>query len=140
MPIFEQAPIAPLDLIPDVDLSMLRMSRMPREEAVQVCNALADAYDGWIQSKLAELEADSTLSPKLRERGQIHLVNCGQCLDRMRAGIGLLGSDLDVFEAFSEMNHAMVAQRAHYELASIAEKRRNWRKGPRGGPSSWPSS
>lgn len=128
MPVFEQAPIAPRDLIPDVDLSMLRMSRMSRAGATQVCDALADAYDRWIKSKWAELETDATLSPKLRNRGRAHLENCQQCLDRMKAGIRLLGSDLDVFEAFTEMNHAMVAQRAHYELASVATKRRTWRK------------
>ena len=128
MPVFEQAPIAPLDLIPEVDLSMLRMSRMSRSEVTQVCNNLANAYDSWIQSKLVELEADATLSPKLRERGQVHLANCGDCLARMRAGIDLLGVNGDVFEAFSKMNHSMVAQRAHYELASVAEKRRTWLK------------
>lgn len=128
MPVFEQAPIAPLDLIPDVDLSMLRMSRMSRGDLAKVCNSLADAYESWIQGKSAELESDTTLSPKLRERGRVHLTNCNECLARMRAGIGLLEIDRDVFEAFSEMNHAMVAQRAHYELASVAEKRRTWRK------------
>ena len=128
MPVFEQAPIAPLDLIPDVDLSMLRMSRMSLTELTQVCGALADAYGNWIQSKIAELEADATLSPKLRERGRVHLANCLECLARMKAGTRLLGEDRDVFEAFSRMNNAMVAQRAHYELASIAEKRRTWRK------------
>ena len=128
MPVFEQAPIAPLDLIPDVDLSMLRMSRMSRGGLSQVCNSLADAYESWIKGKSAELESDTTLSPKLRERGRVHLANCRACLVRMKAGIGLLEIDGDVFEAFSEMNHAMVAQRAHYELASVAEKRRTWRK------------
>ncbi len=128
MPVFEQAPIAPLDLIPDVDLSMLRMSRMSKGDLAKVCNSLADAYESWIQGKSAELESDTTLSPKLRERGRVHLANCKECLARMRAGIGLLEIDQDVFEAFSEMNHAMVAQRSHYELASVAEKRRTWRK------------
>lgn len=128
LPIFEQAPIAPLDVIPGVDLSMLRMSRMSQVEVARVCNALADAYDEWIQSKLAELESDATLSLKLSERGRVHLANCVECLDRMRAGVMLLSSESDVFEAFSEMNRAMVAQRAHYELASIAEKRRTWVK------------
>lgn len=128
LPIFEQAPIAPLDLIPDVDLSMLRMSRMSGTDLAQVCSALADAYGDWIRNKGEELEEDATLSPKLRERGREHLANCRECLVRMKAGIDLLGADRDVFEAFSEMNHAMVAQRAHYELASVAEKRRTWRK------------
>jgi hypothetical protein len=128
MPIFEQAPIAPLDLIPGVDLSMLRMSRMSWAELAQVCLALAEAYGNWIKNKGAELEADATLSPRLRERGRAHLANCQECLVRMNAGIELLGADRNVFEAFAEMNHAMVAQRAHYELSSVAEKRRTWRK------------
>lgn len=128
MPVFEQAPISPLDQIPGVELSMLGISSMSQSEVIKTCEALVESYDRWIQNKLLELEADTTLSFKLRERGRVHLSRCRDCSDRMKVGIALLGSDIDVFTAFSEMNHAMVSQRAHYELSSNAEKRRFWKK------------
>lgn len=54
------------------------------------------------------------------------------CLDRIRDGIALLGSDRDTFEAFRLMNMAMVKQRAHYALSSEDDLGRKWRKGVTG--------
>ncbi|GLI94668.1 helicase-related protein [Methylocystis echinoides] len=132
LPIFEQAPVVPVDEAEGVELSMRRLAEASDRELAASCLALAKAYRKWIEERQSELKADAVLSAPLKERGETHLANCLMCLARIEDGVGLLQHDALALEAFRIMNMAMVEQRAHYALASEDRNRRSWRKGDHG--------
>jgi len=132
LPAYEQAPIAPLDTIPGVDLSMLALAEATREVLSSSCRSLIAAYESWIAERRMELAADVDLSDRLKARGSDHLDQCEQCLKRMQSGVSILEDDQDALEAFQLMNRAMVEQRAHYALSSEAMLRRGWKRGEGG--------
>jgi hypothetical protein len=126
LPVFEQAPVVPIDTIPMVQLSMKVLAEAPAIEIAQSFRALAAAYRQWIVEREQELAQDASLPRELRECGEANLRECKACLVRIEDGIDLLMANDDAMEAFKLMNRAMVEQRAHYALASEETKRRHW--------------
>jgi hypothetical protein len=132
LPIFEQAPVVPLDKADGVELSMRRLAEASDRDLLVSCAALAKAYRDWIVDRQKELKADASLATTLKERGEAHLTDCLVCLERIEDGVSLLQQDALAMEAFRIMNMAMVEQRSHYALSSEDKNRRSWLKGAGG--------
>jgi hypothetical protein len=132
LPSFRQAPVLARPEVKGVDLSMLKLATGSKEEVGATCRALLAAYKGWINDRETDATVDQTIFGELKEAARDHLANCGSCADRIDIGIKVLGNDEKAFRAFQLMNRAMVEQREHYDLASNSEKRRGWKKGPKG--------
>lgn len=130
LPIFEQAPVVPIDSIPMVQLSMKALSEASAAAVAESCRALAGAYREWIVERERELAEDATIPSQLRARGEDNLRECRVCLARIEDGIDLLLANDDAMDAFRLMNRAMVEQRAHYALSSEEKKRRHWQMTP----------
>lgn len=138
LPVFEQAPVLPLDEAHGVELSMRRLAEANDHDLAASCLALAEAYREWIEGRQKELKADVTLDSSLKERGEAHLADCLECLARIKDGVSLIQHDPLAMEAFRIMNMAMVEQRTHYALSSEDQNRRKWHKGSGGQETSGP--
>ena len=68
---------------------------------------IPSAYEGWIEEQEARIPS---LPLAMQDQAKIHVRECRTCLDRMRAGIGLITSDADVAAAFRLANQAMAIQ------------------------------
>lgn len=122
LPRYEVHPIVATE-DPNMPMSMSSLCRNAGRDAVVICRKLADAYESWIVKK--EAEVDEAGFPDVhQDSARDHLAKCRSCLERMREGIQLLGSDPVVLSAFARMNDAMIDQQLHYLVAT--EKRREW--------------
>lgn len=122
MPRFELFPVVARG-VTGLNLSMKRLAEAPMTEQADLCAMLANAYAEWIDAKSTEVAG--AFPPTHRAAAERHLELCRECLRRIRDGIALLGNDEKVRLAFSWMNHSMLEQQLHYELAS--KRRREWR-------------
>lgn len=97
--------------IPTEELSMLRLSRAPRDEVLASLRTLASGYESWIDGELvAEIPS---LPTELQAIAGDHVASCRLALGRMVTGIRLLDSGpSDVMRAFRTANEAMLVQRA----------------------------
>jgi Helicase conserved C-terminal domain len=117
LPVHEVKPIEHVEL-PDISLSMEQLADERSPESLRLCEALADAYAGWIEQQQQRMEDPADVPPEFRNVASRNLSDCRLCLSRIRAGIELLKEDTDVRTAFALANNAMYLQQAHYELAS----------------------
>jgi hypothetical protein len=95
--------------IPTDSLRMLSFAQGPREAALIALDQLCSQYDDWI-AETARLAKG--LEVALAAIANRHLSRCREAAQRMRAGVSLLRSDSDAWEAFRIANRAMVMQRA----------------------------
>ena len=123
LPIYEVKPILHTE-VEGLDLSMSALAHGNLEEAVRLCNRLADSYELWINERESEVANRLDLTPDLTATALRHLENCRECLGRMRDGIRLIRQDPDVASAFRLMNEAMLMQQIHYEISS--QRPRSW--------------
>jgi len=93
---------------------------------------LVEQYEDWIARKREEVRL---LPTDLQDVAEGHLGECQAAADRMREGLALLGSDVDVCEAFRFANRAMVVQRRKSVEAANFQKGRG--RTFDGGPPSW---
>lgn len=122
LPIYELKPILPRE-IQGLELSMLQLSKMDDPVVFDICEMLARAYSEWID--VQQIIIDSPDFPsEHREAAVRHLDMCRTCHDRIRDGIQLLHEDIDSRQSFAWMNHAMLLQQIHYDLA--VNHRRPW--------------
>ena len=98
-------------------LGMGNLARAPRAQVIEGIGDFCDQYDQWI-AKTAEQVPQ--LDPTLQAAASRHLNRCREALQRMRAGINLLASDSDVWEAFRLANKAMLMQRARSDWLAAA--------------------
>lgn len=117
LPSHEIKPVEHVDL-PDLALSMEQLADECSPKLILLCEALADAYDKWIESQQERAADTGDVPPGFRDVAARNLDDCRQCLSRIRSGIELLREDSDVRMAFALANNAMYLQQAHYELAS----------------------
>lgn len=94
---------------PGLDMAALADAASPVELRGLV-EPLLKAYAAWISEKQASI---SELAPDLQAVARAHLEECGQSLERMKRGLGLLLADIDAFKAFCFANRAMLLQRSH---------------------------
>ena len=127
LPLYEMKSIIPVRFS-DLQLTMYDMSdKGNQSHLTSKLTLLCDRYEDWINRK-AEF-AQSELSGGYRQTAERHIQNCMDCLARMRDGIKLIESDLDIKRSFSLMNRAMLTQQIHYGL-----KLREWQLGTDGVP------
>ena len=80
-----------------------------KTEIIAKLNALADAYDAWIEKSL--VNDQKMKAPDFRlEVGETVVQKCEDALGRIREGIQLLVEDDISFDAFCFMNRAMIYQ------------------------------
>ena len=123
LPTYEVKPILPTR-IPGLQLQMRHLSSSEPNATSAPCSALADEYEKWIDGKEKEIATRTDLSPELVSAAQGHMVQCRDCLRRMREGVLLLDQDPGVQFAFRLMNEVMLMQQIHYRIAS--EDTRAW--------------
>lgn len=127
LPLYEMKSIIPVRFF-DLRLTMYDMSdKGNQSQLTSKLISLCDRYEDWINRK-AEF-AQSELKGGYRQTAERHIQNCMDCLARMRDGIKLIESDLDIKRAFNLMNRAMLTQQIHYGL-----KLREWQSGTDGVP------
>ncbi len=113
------------DSNPTIDtaaLAMRHLMRAPRAQALEGLRDLCSMYERWI----TEISQQATgLDYTLQAAAERHLNRCREALQRMRAGIGLLATNSDAWEAFRLANKAMLMQRARSDWLAAADMTRS---------------
>lgn len=104
--------------MPGLDMLTLGRASKP-EDVARLVQPLFDAYEQWINARRQEV---SGLSPDLQGTANVHLTLCSEALQRMVAGLNLLQTDSQVFEAFRFANQAMFFQRSRGKWAQAYRK------------------
>lgn len=105
-----------------IDTGPLRMGhlmRAPRAQALEGLTGLCSQYEQWINMTSDQVPQ---LQQTLRDTATRHLNRCREALQRMQAGISLLSSDSDAWEAFRLANRAMLMQRARSDWLTAADR------------------
>jgi len=113
IPAFKVAPIEPRIEGGD-ELCMYFLSgkdgSVKPEEILTALERLPAEYESWILEREAEVP---DLPEHLREAARANIQDCRTCLERIRAGIGLLHRDSMLLKAFMLANRAMLMQQYH---------------------------
>lgn len=117
LPTYEIKPIEHVE-IPDLSLSMERLADPESNQAIELCERLAEAYRVWIEAEEERVDNPNVVPPAFRDVASQNLAFCKSGLSRIQRGIDLLKKDDQVRLVFSLANEAMYLQQAHYELAS----------------------
>lgn len=100
-------------------LGMGHLMRAPRAQVLDGLTGLCDQYEQWITKTGDQV---LQLHPTLHSAASRHLARCRDALQRMRAGIALLASDSDAWEAFRLANRAMLMQRARSDWLTATDR------------------
>lgn len=122
MPTYEIKPILPRE-ISNLELSMLQLSNLNDPLSFKICRQLAEEYKKWIDSQDVIINTPD-FPFEYRSAAMRHLELCRECHRRIVDGIELLEKSENYRKSFEWMNHAMLAQQLHYNLATSC--RRNW--------------
>lgn len=110
-PSYEVKPIIP-NKIPGVTLEMTKHGPQGDfGESISELSLMCDCYEEWI----TKLEKED-IPDKYSLTAKRHIMNCRNCLKRMRKGVELLQKNENVKTAFQYMNLAMLMQQLHYNL------------------------
>lgn len=113
IPAFKVAPVEPR-VEGGNELSMHFLSgaegRVKPDQVVTALERLPADYEAWVKDREAEVPG---LPEQLRDAALSNLKDCRTCLERMRAGIGLLRIDPKLREAFMLANRAILMQQYH---------------------------
>jgi hypothetical protein len=108
-------------LLAGLVLGMERLASLPPAELTRVLLPLADGYSLWLDERAQE--AATSLPEHLRDTGAEAISRARKIADRVRAGIGLLGTPGNApLEAFRFTNKAMALQRQHSEIVRARAK------------------
>lgn len=118
IPVYEIKPIVPNEL-KSVELKMFDLSDLSDKEIRANLLKLNSEYEAWINKQ--EEIANSELNEELLDTALRHIESCRLCLQRMKEGVELLGSNAKVNRAFKLMNRAMLLQQLNYSIET-----RNW--------------
>lgn len=110
------------ELVNSGSLSAKYLSSCSRTEALSALEALATAYERWIDGQVKEAES---LPNELAQAASSNLALCKQALDRIRGGMALLESDAHALLAFQLSNQAIQQQFEWKEASTDAEL--SWR-------------
>ena len=112
-PSYELKTITPAS-IEGISLSMQAFGDIEKAKSTfSELRQLCYKYEEWICERDRELICIPDI---YNEEASKHILNCRNCLNRMREGVMLLESDASVLEAFTLMNRAMLLQQLHYNL------------------------
>ena len=117
-PNFELPRVTPptSDEIPGLEglvLDMKALSELADGDLMTALNPLVEAYEGWIQGLEQSLVQPSAELTPFVTVAQQTIATCKQNLERIKAGIDLLGHNQQAAEAFRFANRAMWLQRIH---------------------------
>ena len=130
MPTYEVpkiTPPTPADIpeLANVVLDMKTLSETADADFAQAIGPLVSVYEQWIQTQAGRAaNPPDDLKPYIQP-AQDALKKANKTLDRIRAGLALLGSDAQAAEAFRFANRAMWQQRIH---TLYAQQRRQGEK------------
>jgi hypothetical protein len=113
------------DSNPAIDTAALAMRHLMRGPRAQVLEGLTDLcfmYERWITETSQQVAG---LDYTLQATAERHLNGCREALQRMRAGISLLATNSDAWEAFRLANKAMLMQRARSDWLAAADMTRS---------------
>ena len=105
--------------IPTAALEMRHLMRAPRAQVLEGLGDLCGQYERWITETSQQVPR---LDRTLQETALRHMDRCREAVRRMQAGIALLASDSDAWEAFRLANRAMLMQRARSDWLAAADK------------------
>ena len=100
---------------------MKRLAETPTGQFGAAIGPLVEAYETWISAQAGRVEADPTLQPYTAEAATA-LKNCRETVQRLRAGLALLDTNIEAAEAFRFANRAMYLQRLHTNYARLVRR------------------
>jgi len=109
---------------PDVPGAVLGMADLMETDQQQLAvglQPLVDAYAEWIDGEASKNDA---LPAHLRKEGSIGLEEASAALNRLKAGLALLVSDVTAHRAFWFMNRTMRDQRVRSQVAALRIEQR----------------
>lgn len=113
IPLFEIKPVLP-QKFDDLIFNMKDLGNPVKiNETGKMLSELCSRYENWITQ--CEHQSDS-LESQNKKTAERHIVNCRECLKRIRSGINLILNDDNVKNAFLLMNTAMLLQQLRYNL------------------------
>ena len=128
LPQYDVKPIEHVELA-NLKLSMRKLAEEGSVEAIALCEALADAYDGWIAAQQTRVADPEEVPAQFRDIAEANLQLCRDCLVRIRRGIDLLKTEPQLRRAFALANQAMYMQQAHYELSTRSVREWGYKDG-----------
>lgn len=101
------------DALARVVLDMELLATLEGDALEAGLTPLADAYEKWLTEQEARIPDRGARLAGHEDAAAVALAQAREMAGRLRAGIEVLGADLDAAEAFRFANHAMWLQRIH---------------------------
>ena len=87
-----------------------------KAEAIKVLERLIQEYENWIVDRKNEAASDALIQANYKRSADLNISECEEALKRMKAGINLLITDQQVYEAYRLTNESMLMQQYHSRL------------------------
>ena len=94
-------------------LDMKELAEADSQQLLKMLKPMVDAYAEWIDLQEAKLNDPNEGLGHFGEAPRVAIQNCRLTLERINAGLNLLGEDSQAADAFQFMNRAMWLQRTH---------------------------
>ena len=94
-------------------LDMKELAEVDAKKLPKMLGPLVSAYGEWIDSQEKKLNDSSEGLSQFGDAPSVAIKNCRLTLERIEAGLKLLQTDSQAFDAFQFMNRAMWLQRTH---------------------------
>jgi len=120
MPVYETPSITPSISFAngvEAEIDMRTQSSVSeKKQALLVLNSLISEYQNWISAREIEALNDFLIQENYTRSAALNISECQEALKRMKAGLTLLESDEQVYEAYRLTNEAMLMQQYHSRL------------------------
>jgi hypothetical protein len=120
MPVYEAPSITPsISFANGIEVEIdMRTQSNPSEKrkAMSVLKSLIDEYQNWIIARELEASNDPLVHENYKRSAALNISECQEALKRMEAGLRLLETDDQVYEAYRLTNKAMLMQQYHSRL------------------------
>jgi len=120
MPVYEAPSITPSISFAnglEAEIDMRTQSIVSeKKQALSVLNSLINEYQNWISAREIEASNDLLIQENYKRSAALNISECQEALKRMKAGLALLESDDQVYEAYRLTNEAMLMQQYHSRL------------------------
>lgn len=94
-------------------LDMKELAEAEAKKLPKMLGPLVTAYREWIDGEAGKIDDPSEGLSQFGQAPRVAVENCRQTLQRIEAGLQLVQTDAQAFEAFQFMNRAMWLQRTH---------------------------
>lgn len=117
MPVFEAPSITPSISYKggeEAEIDMRTQANLSeKDQAIRVLETLILEYENWINDRKNESVNDLLIQENFKRSASLNISECEEALKRMKAGLNLLISDSEVYEAYRLTNEAMLMQQYH---------------------------